>query len=334
MKIQEFKNWKSLNEQSEISLSTNKKEDIIKIQKKLIDLGYSLPEYGVDGKYGQETKAAVTDLQSDLIEKGYNLSKYGADGYWGSETEIAIAQFNKENPNAKLKDEKKEAPKEKTVTLEGGIKHKYKGNAAANIDKIIKSAKEVGITNPNAIIGVLSIVGKESGFIPRGEVSYSNTSNDRIRKILASANKYSDSELSELKKDTDKFWEAMYGKDTKVGKKLGNTKEGDGAKFKGRGFNQITGRANYKRIGSMIGEDLINNPEILNNVDIAAKALFAFIKDGLSRRDIDINKIDNPDDAIKKIARINAGWGNDYESKVVKYAISKANEIKPNFEIA
>lgn len=329
MNKQAFTNWKSLNE------GNLKDSNYVKsIQNQLIQLGYALPKYGADGKYGAETKSAVVDLQSDLMAKGYKLPKYGADGYWGVETENALAEFKKKNPKALLKDPNKKKPEEKTVALEGGVKHTYTGNAAANIEKIIKSAKELGITNPNAIIGVLSIVGKESGFIPRGEVSYSNTSNDRIRKIFYAAKKYSDSELDKIKKDTDAFWEAMYGKDTKVGKKLGNIKKGDGGKFKGRGFNQITGRANYERIGKMIGENLIENPELLNNVEVASKALFAFLKDGLSRRKIDINKLENPDDAIKKIARVNAGWGNDYESKVVQYAISKANEIKPNFEIA
>jgi len=329
MSKQSFTNWQSLNE------SKLRDPNYVKgIQNQLISLGYELPKFGADGKYGQETKSAVRDLQADLISKGYSLPKYGADGYWGSETETALAQFKKKEPKGQLKDSntKKVAPK--TVTIEGDIKHTYTGNAAANIEKIVKSAKDMGITNPNAIIGVLSIVGKESGFIPQGEASYANTSNDRIRKIFYAAKKYSDSELDDLKKDSDKFWEAMYGRKTKVGKKLGNTKKGDGAKFKGRGFNQITGRANYERIGKMIGEDLIENPELLNNVDIAAKGLFAFLKSGLSRRNININSLETPDDAIKKIARINAGWGNDYQSKVVRYAVSMANKIKSNFGIA
>ncbi len=41
---------------------------------------------------------------------------------------------------------------------------------------------------------------------------------------------------------------------------LGNTQAGDGKRFKGRGPIQLTGRANYKRYGELLGVDLINNP--------------------------------------------------------------------------
>jgi predicted chitinase len=43
--------------------------------------------------------------------------------------------------------------------------------------------------------------------------------------------------------------------------KLGNTQPGDGKRFKGRGPIQITGRANYKRYGDLLGLDLIGKPE-------------------------------------------------------------------------
>ncbi|MGH7516505.1 MAG: eCIS core domain-containing protein [Gemmatimonadales bacterium] len=36
---------------------------VAKIQKALVDAGFSLPRFGVDGKFGPETKAAVSDLQ-------------------------------------------------------------------------------------------------------------------------------------------------------------------------------------------------------------------------------------------------------------------------------
>ncbi|RYM07985.1 glycoside hydrolase family 19 protein [Sphingobium cupriresistens] len=43
---------------------------------------------------------------------------------------------------------------------------------------------------------------------------------------------------------------------------LGNTQSGDGARFKGRGPIQITGRANYRFFGRQIGIDLERRPEI------------------------------------------------------------------------
>jgi predicted chitinase len=52
---------------------------------------------------------------------------------------------------------------------------------------------------------------------------------------------------------------------------LGNTQAGDGAKYKGRGFIQITGKANYATAGQALGIDLVNNPELAARPDVAAK---------------------------------------------------------------
>jgi putative chitinase len=62
---------------------------------------------------------------------------------------------------------------------------------------------------------------------------------------------------------------------------LGNQGPPDGARFKGRGFVQLTGRANYaqysKRLG--LGDRLLREPELANDPVIAARILAAFLKD-------------------------------------------------------
>jgi len=62
-------------------------------------------------------------------------------------------------------------------------------------------------------------------------------------------------------------------------KDLGNLGPPDGATFRGRGFVQLTGRENYLRYGKKISQDLVTNPELANDSDIAAQLLAIFLKD-------------------------------------------------------
>ena len=61
-------------------------------------------------------------------------------------------------------------------------------------------------------------------------------------------------------------------------KDLGNRGAPDGSKFPGRGYVQLTGADNYKRIGADIGVDIFSDPEKANDPVVAAKVLAQFIK--------------------------------------------------------
>jgi putative chitinase len=60
---------------------------------------------------------------------------------------------------------------------------------------------------------------------------------------------------------------------------LGNLGPPDGRRFRGRGFIQLTGRKNYKFYGSLLGYDLIGNPELANTPQPAAQILAAYLKE-------------------------------------------------------
>lgn len=77
----------------------------------------------------------------------------------------------------------------------------------------------------------------------------------------------------------------LYDAGTRIGANLGNTQPGDGARFKGRGFIQLTGRHNYQRLSRDLGlgDTLIDHPENANESDIAARVLAAFLHERRSR---------------------------------------------------
>lgn len=53
-----------------------------------------------------------------------------------------------------------------------------------------------------------------------------------------------------------------YNVGTRIGNALGNTEVGDGYRFRGRGYVQLTGRANYRRMGKLLKVDMEANPEL------------------------------------------------------------------------
>lgn len=64
-------------------------------------------------------------------------------------------------------------------------------------------------------------------------------------------------------------------------KNLGNTIHGDGWRFRGGGYPQTTGRANYRKIGQVVGVDLEADPIRITDRDIAVQALIGAMRDGL-----------------------------------------------------
>ncbi len=106
---------------------------------------------------------------------------------------------------------------------------------------------------------------------------------------------------------------------------LGNQGPPDGALFKGRGFIQLTGRANYAQHGAAIGmgDALVRNPELANDPGIAARLLASFLKSHEAR----IRAALNAGDLVTARKAVNGGvYGLDEFSK----GFRTAQTVLPN----
>ncbi len=63
----------------------------------------------------------------------------------------------------------------------------------------------------------------------------------------------------------------------------GSEASGDGYKFRGRGYIQLTGRDNYTQFGKAIGVDIPNNPDLVSSKYALASAAWFWSKNGLNK---------------------------------------------------
>jgi putative chitinase len=70
------------------------------------------------------------------------------------------------------------------------------------------------------------------------------------------------------------------GSNPKLAKQLGNTQPGDGARYAGRGYVQLTGRANYRKMGARLGYGLEQMPDLALDPVVAAKILRVGMSEG------------------------------------------------------
>lgn len=94
------------------------------------------------------------------------------------------------------------------------------------------------------------------------------------------------------------YFNKRYGPQTKVGKMLGNTQTGDGALFHGRGYVQLTGRANYTKAKKLTGVDVLKTPEQAKTPELAYEIAIQGMKDGwfTGKKLGDFIKPNNPPD--------------------------------------
>ena len=81
------------------------------------------------------------------------------------------------------------------------------------------------------------------------------------------------------------YFNTRYGPQTVVGRRLGNTEPGDGARYAGRGFVQLTGRRNYRVMSTRLFESYGQVVDLEATPDRAMDSLTAYHIMSLGMRD-------------------------------------------------
>jgi len=148
--------------------------------------------------------------------------------------------------------------------------------AVGNMATLNAAMDEMNFTGDSQRAGLAAITVGESGFQSIAENM--NYSAARAQEIF----KYQPAGGWEAitSKGPEAVAEEVYGYKTKNrgAQGLGNDQPGDGWKYRGRGFIQITGKSNYAAISKAIGVDLIADPDAMLDPKIAAKAAIAFMQ--------------------------------------------------------
>jgi len=72
----------------------------------------------------------------------------------------------------------------------------------------------------------------------------------------------------------------IQGQNPRLARQLGNTVPGDGIQFAGRGYVQLTGRANYAKAAAKLNVQLIGNPDLAMDRNVAADILRHGMREG------------------------------------------------------
>jgi len=164
---------------------------------------------------------------------------------------------------------------------------------------------------------------------PRGKPSIINGLADAMPRLiqLASLNtaRRQSHFLAQLAHESDGFrttTEYASGGAYEGRRDLGNTRRGDGPRFKGRGLIQLTGRANYSRAGLVLDTDFLGSPEL------AAQFPYAALTAALFWRDHHLNRYADEDNVREVTRRINGGYnGLSERERYLAIASRELNEM-------
>ena len=224
----------------------SKGEDVKKLQAKLGTTA--------DGSFGPGTEKLVKEWQA---ANGLTADGIVGDGTWSK-------MFSTTQPVQVVKEDVviPTSSEFKLQNLKGHVPD-------AVIAQIPDTAKKFNITNPLRLAHFLAQCGHESGGFKAVSENL-NYSADGLKKIFG---KYFPGNLNEsYAKQPEKIASRVYGS------RMGNGDEstGEGFKFRGRGYIQLTGKQNYTNFAKFIGEDTVSNPDLVATKYPLASAAFFF----------------------------------------------------------
>lgn len=272
-------------------------------------------KFGVDLKAGfQQAIQSVSEVKDQAVAMAKSAAQTVSDG--------AAKVMNKASELASVAGEKAvkagEYVQENTLVGKGAtlmaasVKNLF-GNPRK--DALLAEMDAQGITDKNERAMLLAQVDHESNGFRASEESFNYRSAERIAAVSKSAAKKGLPAIeAAMKQGPEAVAELMYGG------RMGNKDPGDGFKYRGRGNLQITGRDNYRALGQKLGLDLENNPDLLLDPEIAAKASVQWWKD---------NKVGNAARAgdVTKATKIINGGTNGLAHRQELYAQYLNNPI-------
>lgn len=227
--------------------------EVKKLQQELKDLGFD--PNGVDGNFGPGTKAAVIafqqskGLQADGMVGSHTLAALQLDGTGGNAETDAGAT---DGAGGAASDSGNTTPSFSVDIASKMFPGVPVNNIKQNLPFVLQALGDAGLGDTDMILMALATIRAETGiFMPISEYK----------------SKFNTSPLGHFDLYDNRH-------------DLGNQGPPDGASFKGRGYIQLTGRTNYQIHGAAIGmgNQLIDDPEMANQPDIAAKLLASFLK--------------------------------------------------------
>lgn len=146
-------------------------------------------------------------------------------------------------------------------------------NATEHADALEKARLDSSVNTPRRLCAFMGQVYVETGGFTRMEENLNYRTPERLDAVFWAVKGTADAKAL-IAKGPQAIANRVYGGRKDLGN--GDEASGDGWRYRGSGYKQLTGRYNYRSIGQLIHMDLENNPEWARTPATAAKVAFAF----------------------------------------------------------